>query len=168
MSQQNVIVGGHNDRRSEAGGWDFSDTVARLLLVAGSAVLIATLFDFGLLWIGQRQNAIQWEFVATTRTMENFDNLITSTALIYLGLYMADRVGVWINRILCTWVIVMGLMALALLGLAVLNYLGLRADVQPQAVSLFWTSMLKTAFLALLYAGFLFPAGLLGFRSRRR
>lgn len=165
---QNVIVGGQSDRRSEAGGWDFSGTVSRSILVAGLAVLIATLFDFGILWIGQRQNSIQWEFVATTRTMEGFDNFITATALVYLGLFMSDRLGVWINRILCIWTLALGLVALALLGLAMLNYLGLRADVQPQAASLFRTSMVKTAFLALLYAGLLFPAGLLGFRSRRR
>ena len=165
---QNVIVGGQNDRRSEAGGWDFSGAVSRTSLVAGLAVLIATLFDFGVLWIGQRQAALQWEFVATTRTMESFDNLITSTALVYLGLFMSDRLGVWANRILCTWLLALGFLALALLGLAVLNYLGLRADVQPQAASLFRTSLVKTVFLALLYAGLLFPAGLLGFRSRRR
>jgi hypothetical protein len=168
MSQPNVIVGGQGDRTSGAGGWDFSWTAARVVLFAGLAILIASLFDYGILWIGQRQDVLQWEFIAVTRTMEGFDNLIFSTALIYLGLYMGDRMGVWANRILCSWLLFLGLASLGLLGLTVLNYLGLRADVQPQAASLFRTSVVKTAFLALLYAGLLFPAGLLGFRSRRR
>lgn len=163
-----IVKGRQVDRKSEAGGWEGGlRPTAIMSFVAGITLLLASLFDYGILWITQRQEAIQWEFVAVTRTVEGFDNLIVATAMIYIGLYLYDKLGVWMNRILSTWVIVMGLACLGLLALGVLNYLGLRGQVNPQAAEIFRASMLKTGMLSLLYAVFLLPAGVLGFRLRK-
>src|SRR5262245_24851134 len=90
--------------------------------------------------------------------------MIVATALIYLGLNVTDGLGPWRNRLLSSFVVLMGLAGLSIMGLMVLNYLAIRQQVDPAAASAVQSTVIKTVSLGALYAVFLIPAGILGFR----
>lgn len=164
MAAPRVVVG----RTERTDFRDFARPAGRIAIVAGLIYLLGHLLDFGILWIFQRQPGIQWEFVALARSAEAFPDLIVATALVYLGLQLTNSLGVWRNRALSTWVILMGLAGLAIMAVMVLNYLSIRADVAPAAADAVRSSVIKTVSLAALYAVFLIPAGILGFRVKSR
>jgi uncharacterized PurR-regulated membrane protein YhhQ (DUF165 family) len=163
-----VLGGGGTDAETRSVQFDFAKPAGRIAVAAGLIYLIGHLLDFGILWILQRQPGLQWEFVALARTAEAFPDMIVATALIYIGLYTTGSLGLVTSRMLATLTVLMGVAGLAIMGLMVLNYLGIRAEVSPEAAATVRSSVLKTVSLAALYAAFLIPAGILGYRVRSR
>lgn len=147
---------------------DFSGVASRALWVAGLVYLLGSLLDLGILWIGQNAGTTQFEFVALTRTVEGFPRLIVATALIYGGLYLGGSASLWAYRLLAIWLLVLGLAALAVLGLTGLNYASISGTVAEEGRPLFRTTVIKTGGLSLLYVLSLLPLGFLGFRTRKR
>jgi hypothetical protein len=161
------VLGGGGSSDALARDLDFAKPAGRIALVAGLIYLIGHLLDFGILWILQREPGLQWEFVALARSAEAFPDMIVATALIYLGLHVTDSLGLWSSRLLATLTTLMGLAGLAIMVVMLLNYLSIRASVNPAAAGAVQSSVFKTVSLAALYAVFLIPAGILGFRVRR-
>lgn len=163
MAAPRVLGGGV---RPDAAQLDFAKPAGRIALVAGLIYLIGHLLDFGILWILQRQPGLQWEFVALARSAEAFPDMIVATALVYLGLYITGSLGLWNSRLLATLTVLMGLAGLSIMVVMLLNYLSIRASVDPAAAGAVRSSVIKTVSLGALYAAFLIPAGILGFRVR--
>lgn len=161
------IVVGDRDPKS-AVVHDFSGVVSRALWVAGVVYLLGSLLDLGILWFAQNTGGIQFEFVALTRTTEAFPRLFVSTALIYAGLYLGGTVAPWVYRALAVWLIVLGLGALAILGLLGLNYPSMSANVTEGGRAVFRSAIVKAGGLSILYVISLLPLGFLGFSTRKR
>lgn len=147
---------------------DFSGVTSRALWVAGIVYLLGSLLDLGILWFGQNAGNAQFEFVALTRTAEGFPRLFVATALIYAGLYLGGSATPWVYRLLAVWLVLLGLGALAVLGLLGLNYASVSGLVAEEGRAAFRTSVIKTGGLSLLYVISLLPLGLLGFSTRKR
>lgn len=163
-----VVGGSAKDVQKPVPAGGFAKAAGRIAAVAGVIYLIGSLIDNGILWILQRQEGIQWEFVALTRTAENFPDVIVATGLLYLGLESMGRLRVWSNRLMASWVLLLGLIALGMLALTVLNWIGIQSAVNPDAQDVVRQSFIKTSSLTTLYALLLIPAGILGFRVGTR
>lgn len=164
----NVIVEGRSSKSRVLDDHDLARAAGRFLLWGGMVYLIAVLVDLGVLWIGQNQDSVNFEFVALTRTAEAFPRFILATSLIYAGLWIMRSESLGTFRLLSAWVLLLGVAALILVGLTVLNYLTLASTVTPEAKALFRSAVVKTGGLGALYVLFLIPLGILGFRTRRR
>ena len=60
------------------------------VMVAGLVYFVGSLIDLGILWLGQRQAGLQWEFVAITNTADAMPRLILALALLYLGVHLRE------------------------------------------------------------------------------
>ena len=147
---------------------DFSGVASRALWVAGLVYLLGSLLDLAVLWFGQNAGNVQFQFVALTRTAEGFPRLFVATALIYGGLYLGGSRALWAYRLLATWLLVLGMVALMVLALVGLNYPTISGAVTDEGRPLFRTTVLKTGGLSLLYVVSLLPLGFLGFSTRKR
>lgn len=147
---------------------DLSGTAGRFVGLAGLVYLAAIAVDLGILWAGQRQEGLNWEFVALTRTAEAFPRFILATALIYAGLALTKNLSLALYRAAAAWVLLLGTIASIVVALTVLNYLNMAGTVTEEAKLLFRSAVLKTGGLGALYVLFLIPLGILGFRTRRR
>lgn len=141
-----------------------SGVVGRILLAAGIVYLVASLFDLGILWLAQRQDTIQWEFVALSRTAESYPRLILAIAFLSGGLWVQGTVSRLPYRILGALILILGIGALTILGLVGLNYATLSSAVGPDAESIFRSATLKTVGLSVIYVLVLFPVGILSFK----
>ena len=163
------VVGGDQAKRSfDYVGRDYARPAGLVAVAAGLIYLIGHALDFGILWVLQRQPGLQWEFVALTRTVDAFPDLIVATALLYVGLQLGGRLGPVSNRLLGSLVVFLGLGGLAIMALMVLNYLGMRSSIAPTAAATVQSAVLKTLCLAALYAVVLIPAGIISLRAQRR
>lgn len=147
---------------------DLTGTAGRFVAGAGLVYLVAIVIDLGILWLGQRQDGPNFMFVALTRTAEAFPRFILGTALVYAGLALTRSASLALYRALAAWVLVLGTVALILVALTAMNYLGMSSAVIPEAQDVFRSAVIKTGGLGLLYVMFLIPLGILGFRTRRR
>lgn len=163
-----VIVEGRNPRSRILDDHDLSRAAGRFVTWGGVLYLIAILVDLGILWIGQNQDSVNFEFVALTRTADAFPRFILATALIYAGLWIVKSDSLGAFRALSAWVLLLGVAAMVVVGLTTLNYLTLASTITPEAKAVFRTAVVKTGGLGTLYVLFLIPLGILGFRTRRR
>ncbi len=147
---------------------DLTRPAGRFVAWAGVVYAVAIVVDVAILWFGQNQDSVQFEFVALSRTAEAFPRFILATALIYAGLGILKSASLAVYRLLSAWVLALGVAALAVVGLTVLNYLTMASTVTPEAKQLFRSAVVKTGGLGALYVLFLIPLGILGFRTRRR
>ena len=136
--------------------------VSRVFLALGVIYLVGTLVDLGILWFGQRQAGLQWEFVALTNTVEAWPRLVLGLGMMYLGVYIGDVRAQWPYRVLSGSVLLLGVGALALGGLMALNYLQVRDGMPAESASIVNSSVLKTGILCGLYVLLLIPSGVMG------
>ena len=151
--------------RSEAESL-FATPTSRAVIVAGVAYLLGSVVDLGILWIGQRQPGLQWEFVAITNTIEAWPRMILALGLIYLGLHISRSRSQTMQRLLAGSLLVLGLGALVLGVLMTLNYLQVSGNLEGDGLSLVRTAVLKTLLLCTLFVTTLIPVGALGVRGR--
>jgi hypothetical protein len=147
---------------------DLTGTAGRFVAWAGVVYLVAIVVDVSILWLGQRQEGLNFEFVALNRTAEAFPRFILATALIYAGLALTRTISLPLYRAMAGWVLVLGTMALIVVTLTILNYLSMASTVTPEAKAIFRSAVVKTGGLGALYVLFLIPLGIVGFRTRRR
>jgi hypothetical protein len=162
-----IVVDKKTARNKALDDHDLTRVAGRFVTWAGVVYLVAILVDIGILWLGQRQQGLNFEFVALTRTAEAFPRFILATALIYAGLGVARSGPLAVYRLLAGWVLVLGTAALVVVALTVLNYLSIAGTVTPEAKLMFRSAVVKTGGLGALYVLFLIPLGILGFRTRR-
>lgn len=153
------------DRRSDH---DFATPVGRFLLWGGLVYLLVSVVDVTILWIGQRQDTLQFEFVALSRTAEAYPRFIVSTSLVLAGLWILRSGALWAYRTLAVWMLVLGFGAISIFGLQVLNYLSIASQVVPESKIIFRSQIIKTGLVTSLYAIAFLPLGVLGLRTRRR
>lgn len=160
-----VAVGEHTKARISH---DFGRVAGRGLLVAGLIYLLGNAVDLGVLWIGQYQDDINWEFVALNNTASALPDIIIAVALIYGGLYVMGSTRVWAYQTLAILFIALAIGSAVVLGLLILNYLSIASQVAVEATQQFRSIVVKTGALSVIYIAFLLPAGILGLRTRSR
>lgn len=132
---------------------------------AGGLVLLAGgLLDLGTLWIAQRQETLQWEFVAVSRTTEAVPRIVLALALCHGALYLRRSDTLWAYRALAAGLLVLGVAGLVLGGLTFTQYVALSGAIDPGGIAPFRSSAIKTGALSALYALVLLPAGVIGLR----
>lgn len=162
-----IVVDKKSPRAKTHSDHDLPGAAGRFVTWAGVVYLIAIVVDIAILWFGQRQEGLNFEFVALNRTSEAFPRFILATALIYAGLGLMQSASLTAYRALAGWVLVLGTMALIVVSLTTLNYLSMASTVTPEAKVMFRAAVVKTGGLGALYVLFLIPLGILGFRTRR-
>ena len=141
---------------------------ALAMLGAGLLLTVGSLIDTGVLWIAERQGSSQWEFVATTNTLNSLPRLMLGVALL-VGAAYAARISLTPTRfVLMGGVILIGLAGLALGGLVTLDYLELRRSLNPQALPALRGEAVKALGISVLDVVALIPIGLMGLRGPRR
>ena len=138
-------------------------------LLGISAVLaLGTFIDLGVLWIGQRQDSPQWEYVALINTIEGMTSLVLAAALCYVAFLISSQVSVAKYRVLAITVLVLGVVAAALGLLLATDYFALRSIMPAEGVGTFNTTTFKGLGLSALYVFILVPLGVLGLRTTSR
>ena len=127
-----------------------------------AVLLVGTALDYGILWIGQRQDTLTWEYVAIVNTVEGMGSLIVALALAYAAFYVSGRRSVAVERALAGLVMMVGVFGGALGFLLIMDYLALRSTMEPTAAELFTTTTVKGMTLSGLYFFVLVPIGLRG------
>jgi hypothetical protein len=163
-----IVVDKKNPKVRVQDDHDLTGTAGRFVAWAGVVYLVAIVVDVSILWLGQRQEGLNFEFVALNRTAEAFPRFILATALIYTGLALTRTISLPLYRAMAGWVLVLGTMALIVVTLTILNYLSMASTVTPEAKAIFRSAVVKTGGLGALYVLFLIPLGIVGFRTRRR
>ncbi len=144
-----------------------SSPAAWIFLGVGAAFFLGTLMDLGTLWLAQRQEGLQWEYVAVTRTVEAFPRLILAMGFLYLAAYLKGTRSTAVLRTLAVVVLLLAVVAGGLAALVGTNYLSLVRGVNPEAMVMFKSTALKSGVLSVLYALVLLPAGISGLRRAR-
>jgi hypothetical protein len=139
-------------------------------LAAGLILLIGVMVDLAALWILQRQDSLQWEFVALGTTTNSFPLLILSAVLLYGYLALSQSTSRTAYRIVGSLVLLLGLFGLGMVLMTVTNYFALMrgGTLQPAAVPFFRGVLVKSGGLSAVYAAILLPVGILGLRSPKR
>ncbi|MEP6573895.1 MAG: hypothetical protein ABJD11_14420 [Gemmatimonadota bacterium] len=144
----------------------FKPMVSTLLLGVGVALLIATLIDFGILWIVQHQSNSQWEFAALSTTFDNFSLLLIGLAAVAAGLHLGNAGSLLNQRVLTVIAFLLGLCAALGALLLVTDFFDVRNKVDGVTRDAFYTTMAKSVTLAVIYTITLFVTGIRGLRSR--
>ncbi len=143
---------------------------ARLFFAGGVVLLVGVFLDLFALWVFQRQDTIQWEFVALGTTTNSYTLMVISAALFY-GALAANRTdSVAAYRVVAVAVLLMGLFGLAIGFLIGTNYLAVRSDarITADAAAVFKGLVVKSGGVSLLFGGMMTGAGLLGLRMPRK
>jgi hypothetical protein len=144
----------------------FKPLVSTLLFGAGVALLIATLIDFGILWVGQYQSNSQWEFAALSTTFDNFSLILIGLAAVAAGLHLGNSGTILSQRVLTILAFLLGLCAALGALLLITDFFDVRSKVDGVTRTAFYTTMAKSVTLATIYAVTLVVAGLRGLRGR--
>jgi hypothetical protein len=153
------------EKARAAGPFALPPAVTYAALAAGLIFLIGSLVDVGTLWIGQRQEGPQWEFVAVGSTLEAFPRFALALALVGLGLHSRVLLGTIASKLVPVGMIVFAFLAGVLGVLMGMDYLALRAEVLPEAAQVFRSTAMKSVSLSALYVVALMLFGILGLRS---
>lgn len=145
----------------------YSGVVALVLWSLAAIYVIGTIVDLTVLWGLQRQDNVQWEFVAVTRTAEGWPRLILGVAAGLLALHIRGSRSRIVYGLFGALLLVLGLGGAALGVLAVMEYAPLRSMVQGAGADMLQSSTAKTLILAALYFLLLTPAGVVALRGPR-
>ncbi len=127
----------------------------------GSAV------DPGILWLGQRQDGLAWEYVAIVNTVEGMGGLILAAGLAYAAIHIRDGESLAPLRLLGGSLMVVGIVGGVLGLMLITDYFALRTNMEQQAEVLFRTTTVKGLTLSGLYFFVLVPVGFLGLVRRK-
>jgi hypothetical protein len=143
---------------------------ARLFVAGGAILLFGVMLDLFTLWVLQRQDTVQWEFVALGTTTNSYTLMIVSAALFYGALAASRTESVNAYRLVAVGVILMGLFGLTIGFLIGTNYLAVTRDarIAPEAAALFKALVVKSGGVSLLFATGMLFAGVFGLRMPRR
>lgn len=143
---------------------------ARLFLAGGAVLLAGVLIDLFALWVLQRQDTIQWEFVALGSTTNSYTLMVVGAALLYGALAVTKNESVTAWRLVGGLVLLMGLFGLVIGFLIGTNYLAVRreAGITPEVSSVFKGLVVKAGGVSLLFGLAMTAAGALGLRMPRR
>ena len=126
---------------------------------------MGSLVDLGVLWLGQRQPGVQWEFVAVTNTAQAWPRFVMGVAFAYLGAHVGSKSADWVFRSLGGLTLLLGVGAAALGGLAALNTVTMLNGVTGQGSAMIKVASAKTLILCALYVILLVPLGIMGLRG---
>lgn len=148
---------------------DFSGRVAAVVAAAGLLLLIGSLIDVGVLWILQRQPSPQWEFAAGTRTIDASTRFASAFGFLYLAAFLSGRSSVTWYRVLGAVLILFATGVAVLGGIVASDYLALNRMVtdQPEAMSLFRSSTIKSVSVAAVAFVLFLTAGIFSVRRPR-
>jgi hypothetical protein len=143
---------------------------SRVFAAVGAILLVGAVLDLFALWVLQRQPTIQWEFVALGTTTNTYPVLGISAALFAGALAFKGSDSARTYRLAALYVILLGLMGLAVGALIGTNYLAVRkaANVTGQAAGVFKGLLVKSGGTSLLFGLVMLAVGVLGFRRTRR
>jgi len=142
----------------------FAPLAARGLWAAAIILVVGTAFDLGILWLAQRQDTLQWEFVATTNTIEAFARPVIALGLMYAALSLGRIGSLAAYRAMAVFALLLGVGGALLGTLLLLDYLALSGSVNPEGIAVFRSTVAKAGTLALLYFVILVPVGIMGLR----
>ncbi len=139
---------------------------ARVFGAVGAILLLGALLDLFALWVLQRQDTVQWEFVALGTTANSYPVLALSAALFYGALALGGSESLGRYRLLATYVVALGLMGLGVGLLIGTNYLAVRrgANVTKEAAPIFRGMLFKSAGVSVVFGLVMLVIGALGFR----
>lgn len=148
------------------GRLDFTRHVTRGLWFMTGVLLIGSVIDLGVLWVLQRQNQPQWEFVAIANTLDAFPRFALALAGAYLALFVGRSTSLISFRVLATAAILLGVVSAALGALMVTDYLALAklASTQQQVVAALKSAMVKAGALSVFFCMASLLVGILGWR----
>ena len=139
----------------------------RALWAIATVLLVGTLLDFGILWLGQRQPTLVWEYAAIVNTIEGMAGLILATGLAYAAFHFSGGTSLLVLRLLASSMVTVGIVGGILGALLLLDYIALQNGMQPEARLMLRTATIKGVTLSGLYLFVLVPVGLLGWVRRR-
>ena len=139
----------------------------RALWPIATVLLVGTLLDFGILWLGQRQPTLVWEYAAIVNTIEGMAGLILATGLAYAAFHFSGGTSLLVLRLLASSMVTVGIVGGILGALLLLDYIALQNGMQPEARLMLRTATIKGVTLSGLYLFVLVPVGLLGWVRRR-
>lgn len=136
-----------------------------VLWVVSVILVLGTLVDLGVLWLVQRQSAVQWEFVALVNTLDAFPRLVLGLGAAYIAFVVRRSTSMLGYRLLGTLVLLLGLAGAALGVLLLTDYFVLARVVQEADTRVAFQSLIvKGLALSGFYFVLLTPIGALGLR----
>lgn len=150
--------------RAEAFGLNAS----MAMWAVGGLFLVGSLIDVGVLWLLQRQDNPQWEFVAIVNTLEAFPRFGLAAAFFFAALYFRRSVSLGMYRLVAGVMVALGLVAALLGAMVITDYYVLSEFAQgPEALAALQSTSAKAVALSMLYFWVLVPLGILGARRPR-
>ena len=143
---------------------------ARVFAAAGAVLLVGVLIDLFTLWGLQRQDTIQWEFVALGTTTNSFPLLLLSVVLFYGALALRRTDSVTSYRLAAALVILLAAFGLTVGFLIGTNYLAVTRSATPsvQAAPIIKSMVVKAGGLCLVFGGVMAVVGVLGLRMPKQ
>jgi len=137
-----------------------------VLTLTGVIFVAGTAFDFFTLWVLQRSPGAQWEFVATTQTLEGLPRIILGLCLILASLDLSGTASVAKYRVSALVILAFGFIAIGLGAMLGLSYAPIAGVVEGDALTAVKSTAVKSVGLTLIYVLALIPLGIMGFRAR--
>jgi hypothetical protein len=144
---------------------------ARIFAAASLVLVVGVALDLFTLWVLQKQNTPQWEFVALSTTTNAYPLLLISLVLLYGALALSRSTSIKAYRLAAIVSILFALVGLGVGFLVATNYLALSRDAAKAAgpaLTLFKSQALKAGAVSALFGGVLMIVGLLGLRNPKR
>ena len=139
-----------------------------VVLMAVSAVVgLGRLFDIGVLWIVQRSNTPQWEFMALSNTLDVVPGFVLALGIAYCGLQFKNPQSSVGYRLLAVGLILLGLVSAAVAGLIGMDYLALSKYADPRALGVLRSTALRAVVLGTFFFLVLIPVGIYAFKRPR-
>lgn len=162
---ETVVPSGARTRGVAANPDRLRQHAVRGLWAAGGLLLLVTALDLIVLWGFQRQSTLQWEFVASTNSLEGLPRAALGLGFAYAALAVGETSSVMLYRVVAVMAILIALVAAGLGLLVATDYLPMRANTAAgPATNLLASSTTKSVLLSGAHVALLLPAGLLGLR----
>jgi hypothetical protein len=137
---------------------------AGIALFAVSAVLAAgRLFDIGVLWVAQRQNSPQWEFMALSNTLDVMPGLVLAVGVAYCALQIMGSTSLVGYRLLAAVMVLLGLGSAAIGAMLATDYFAMVRYADARALGLLKTTAFRGMILSGMFFLLLIPAGVFAF-----
>ena len=161
-----VLLGERRSSRPTGDPDSLARLAARFLWAVGAIVVIGVGVDLFTLWVLQRQTTVGWEFVALGATTNSYPMLMLGAAMFYVALALGRSSSVRAYRGTAGFVVLLGLMGLAVCALLVMNYFALKGATKlgPGMVPMFRGVMVKSGALSLIFGAVMLALGIFGFR----
>jgi hypothetical protein len=136
---------------------------------AAALFFVGSVIDLVVLWVLQRQSQPEWEFIAITRTVDAYPRFVLAIALLFGALYLSQSTSLLWYRLGAAAMLTLGVAAVFLGILMVMNYFALAslAAGQTDALAMLRSSAFKAVSLSGIFALLLIPLGAMGLRRPR-